>query len=283
MADEIRLWSDELARDPASLVFIPLAETLRRQGQLDVARKIVARGIERHPNNAEARDLLARIHADRGDLDGAYEEWNMLLALMPGHAAALKGMAFVRFQQGHFAEAEQLLTEAHGHEGSADLQQAIETVRRSSVTIAPVPGVTAEMPVPDDAPGMDSDPAQLFAGVLGGRDEHAAMLLDADGLVLAGSYVAADGRDVAQEVGASLSGVSDEAFRATRHLGIGSWRSIVFETEGAVVALAPAPANEAADGLLVLAATPTTPLGLLRRVLDRCLHRITLWQSVRRA
>ncbi|HVS17067.1 MAG TPA: tetratricopeptide repeat protein [Planctomycetota bacterium] len=275
MADEIRLWSDELARDPASLVFLPLAETLRRQGQLDVARKIVVRGIERHPQNAEARDLLARIHADRGDLDGAYEEWNMLLALSPGHGAALKGMAFVRFQQGNFPEAERLLTEAHAHEGSADLAQAIETVRRSSVAMPP--------PVTDaaDAPDMATDPHALVADLL--REQQTAMLLDADGLVLAGAYLAPDGRDVAQEVGASLSGVSDEAFRATRHLGIGAWRSIVFETEAAVVALAPAPASDAADGLLVLAAAPTTPLGLLRRVLDRCLHRVTLWQSVRRA
>jgi tetratricopeptide (TPR) repeat protein len=283
VADEIRLWSDELARDPSSLVFIPLAETLRRQGQFDVARKIVLRGIERHPNNPDARDLLARINADRGDLEGAYAEWDMLLALVPGHASALKGMAFVRFQQGDFAEAERLLKEAHTPEGSADLQQAIETVRRSSVAIASMPELTAEMPVPEAEaePGMDTDPTRIFVGVI--REDQAAMVLDADGLVLAGSYVASDGRDVAQEVGASLSGVSDEAFRATRHLGIGAWRSIIFESEGAVVALAPAPAAEAADGLLVLAAVPTTPLGLLRRLLDRCLHRITLWHSVRRA
>jgi len=30
--DEIRQWSEELARDPASLVFLQLAEALRRQG-----------------------------------------------------------------------------------------------------------------------------------------------------------------------------------------------------------------------------------------------------------
>lgn len=275
MADEIRLWSDELARDPSSLVFIPLAEALRRQGQFDVAWKIVVRGIERHPQNAEARDLLARIHADRGDLEGAYEEWNMLLALVPGHLAALKGMAFVRFQQGNFADAERLLTEAHGHGGGADLAQAIETVRRSSASM-PAAG-----PLDTVEPDVSGDPHLLFADLLG--EQQSAMVLDADGLVLAGAYVAADGTDVAQDVGASLSGVSDEAFRATRHLGIGAWRSIVFETEAAVVALAPAPASDAADGLLVLAAGPATPLGLLRRLLDRCLHRVTLWQSVRRA
>ena len=39
MADDIRRWSDELARDPASLVFLQLGEALRRQGQLDLALK----------------------------------------------------------------------------------------------------------------------------------------------------------------------------------------------------------------------------------------------------
>ncbi|HET9453592.1 MAG TPA: tetratricopeptide repeat protein [Gemmatimonadaceae bacterium] len=275
MADEIRLWSDELARDPSSVVFIPLAEALRRQGQFDVAWKIVVRGIERHPQNAEARDLLARIHADRGDLEGAYEEWNMLLALVPGHLAALKGMAFVRFQQGSFGDAERLLREAHALEGGSELAHAIETVRRTSASV-PAPAA------PDAAePSVSNDPRLLFADLLG--EQQSAMLLDADGLVLAGAHLAADGTDVAQDVGASLSGVSDEAFRATRHLGIGAWRSIVFETEAAVVALAPAPASDAVDGLLVLAAGPSTPLGLLRRMLERCLHRVTLWQSVRRA
>jgi tetratricopeptide (TPR) repeat protein len=278
VADEVRLWSDELARDPASLVFIPLAEALRRQGQFDVAWKIVVRGIERHPQNVDARDLLARIHADRGDLEGAYEEWNMLLALAPGHLGALKGMAFVRFQQGNFAEAEQLLTEASRHDGNPDLANAIETVRRSSMAMPAVATAADEATVPSQ------DPRELFADLLPERQR--ALLLDRDGLVLAGAYVSEQGMDVAQEVGASLSGVSDEAFRATRHLGIGAWRSIVFETENAIVGLAPAPAADDSggpDGLVMLATDPATPLGLLRRQLDKCLRRVTLWQSVRGA
>jgi len=32
MADEIRRWSDELAHEPNSLVFLQLAEALRAQG-----------------------------------------------------------------------------------------------------------------------------------------------------------------------------------------------------------------------------------------------------------
>jgi predicted regulator of Ras-like GTPase activity (Roadblock/LC7/MglB family) len=103
--------------------------------------------------------------------------------------------------------------------------------------------------------------------------EQTALLLDKDGLVLAGAYVAWDGRDVGQEVGAELSGVTDAARRATRHLALGEWTSIVFETEVAVVAMAPS----ASDGLLVLATSRATPLGLVRRLLDRCTDRARRW------
>ena len=73
MADDIRRWSDELARDPSSLVFLQLSEALRRQGQLDVALKIALRGLERHPRNADAHDLVARIAVDRRDFARAFE------------------------------------------------------------------------------------------------------------------------------------------------------------------------------------------------------------------
>ena len=65
----------------------------------------------------------------------------------------------------------------------------------------------------------------------------------------------------------------DEATRATRHLGIGAWRSITFEAEAAMVAMAPT----ADDGLLVLAAGRETPLGLTRRLLDRCAAQARAW------
>jgi len=266
MADDVRLWSDELARDPSSLVFLPLAETLRRQGQLDLARKVAVRGLERHPHNPDAHDQLARIQADRGDLQSAFDEWDMVLRLVPGHLGAVKGMAFVRFQQGRLDEAEQLLMQAQGHLDDSDINAAIDTVRRSS-------GVTTAVVAAGDLP---SDPHLLFADIL--ADDQTAILLDKDGLVLAGAYYSANGDDVAQDVGASLSGVSDEALRATKHLGIGPWRSILFETEAATVTLAPAPPQgSAAGGLIVVAAAPATPLGQLRPLLERIRSRANAW------
>jgi predicted regulator of Ras-like GTPase activity (Roadblock/LC7/MglB family) len=69
--------------------------------------------------------------------------------------------------------------------------------------------------------------------------------------------------------------VSDEAGRAMRHLGLGDWSSIVFETTIATVAMAPAPDG----GLLLVAAARETPLGLVKRVLDRAGERARRWLS----
>jgi predicted regulator of Ras-like GTPase activity (Roadblock/LC7/MglB family) len=292
MGDDVRRWSDELARDPASLVFLPLGETLRRQGQLDLALKIATRGLERHSHNADAHDLLARIAVDRGELQRAFDEWDMVLRLTPDHIGALKGMAFVRFQQGNTPEAEQYLRRAalRNADGDAEVTAALANMRsggrgardggrgqrdagrgvgESGARNFTENGAHPASRVPHPA---HNDARALFADILG-EHEQTALLLDDQGLVLAGIYVDANGTDVGDEVGAELSGVTDAARRATRHLDLGEWRAIVLETEVAVVTMAPS----AGDALLVVAASKATPLGLVRRVLDRCLERARRW------
>jgi predicted regulator of Ras-like GTPase activity (Roadblock/LC7/MglB family) len=118
----------------------------------------------------------------------------------------------------------------------------------------------------------DVDPRYLFADLVAAGDQ-AALFLDADGLVLAGTYVVAGGVDVSQEIGAGLTGISDEARRAMRHLDLGDWSSIVFESEAARVAMAPAPD----DGIVLVAASPATPPGLVRRALERVATRARRW------
>jgi predicted regulator of Ras-like GTPase activity (Roadblock/LC7/MglB family) len=277
MADDVRRWSEELARDPASLVFLPLGETLRRQGQLDLAVKIAMRGLERHSHNPDAHDLLARIAVDRGELQRAFDEWDMVLRLTPGHLGALKGMAFVRFQQGNAAEAERYLEQAKEHGGEAEVASALANLRgagRGTRAAGPENGAqgASSSARPASHVPRPADPRALFADILG-QEEQTALLLDDQGLVLAGIYIGEDGQDVAAEVGAELSGVTDAARRATKHLDIGEWRAIVLETEVAVVTMAPS----TGDGLLVVAASKATPLGLVRRVLDRCLERARQW------
>jgi predicted regulator of Ras-like GTPase activity (Roadblock/LC7/MglB family) len=90
---------------------------------------------------------------------------------------------------------------------------------------------------------------------------------------MAGSYVVADGRDLSQEIGAELSGLSEEMQRAMRHLDLGDWEAVSFETEAAKVSMAPSPDG----GLVLVAADPTLPQGLVRRVLERCVVRARAW------
>lgn len=285
MPDDVRRLSAELARDPASLAFIPLGEALRRQGQLDMARKVALRGLEKHPHLAEAHDLLGRIHAEEGEHERAFDEWDMVLRLRPGHAGALKGMGFIRFQQGSYVEAERLLGEAQAADPSdASIAAALAHVRehggspdaapRAGARLTPRP-TSAQLPpmvaAPDGARAAQQA-RSLFADLLG-EGGQTALLLDAEGFVLAGAYVTQDGRDVGQDVGAQLSGLSDEASRAMRHLGMGAWTSIVFETEVATFALAPGPR----EGLLLVAADRQTPIGLARRVLERAADRARSW------
>ena len=290
MSDDIRGWSDALARDPSSVVFLQLGEALRRQGQRDVALRVALRGLERHPHLAEAHDLLARIAADEGDLQRAFDEWDMVLRLAPRDAGALKGMGFVRYRQGALADAERYLAEALEVDAAdatiatalGHVRQALAARREGARNGGALPPIADGLPAQatatrgeeteSGAADAPEDARLLFRDVLGDA-RQAALLLDASGLVLAGAYIVDDGRDVAQAVGAELSGVSDEARRAMRHLGLGDWSSLVFETEAATVALAPA----LGDALLVVAAARETPLGLVRRVLDRAAARAASW------
>jgi tetratricopeptide (TPR) repeat protein len=279
VSDDIRRWSEELAGDPASMVFLPLGEALRVRGQIDVARRVAVRGLERHPYDADAHDLLARILLDQGETEKAIDEWEAALKCAPGHIGALKGMGFVCYQQGRLMDAEQYLS----HAAAADVDDAriASGLARVRAELQPAPRQPEPPPAPvvtatngstPHADPANQDPRYLFTDLVSSGDQ-AALFLDREGLVLAGTYVVAGGVDVSQEIGAALTGISDEARRAMRHLGLGEWSTIVFESEAARVAMAPAPE----DGIVLVAAAPTMPHGLVRRALDRVAARAREW------
>ena len=298
MPDEIRRLSDDLARDPSSLVFMPLADALRRAGQLDVALRVALRGLDRHPYLPDAHDVLARIHADRGDLERASDEWEMALRLDPSHAQANLGLGFVEFRRGDLDSAERRLSTVPLAEQTPGVAAALAHVRSAlgarptngAPVVVPngsgpaeptvVPPAAARVPTPprstQPVPEFPSpDPSrtkQLFDSVLDGSDQH-ALLVDGDGLVLAGAYADGSGKDVAEVIAAELAGVSSEAERAMRHLGLGAWTSLLVEADDAIVAMTPAPNGS----LLVVTASRKTPVGLVRLLLDRVLARARDW------
>ena len=226
MADDVRALSDELARDPASLVFVPLGEALRLRGQLDAAAKVVLAGLEHHPNLADGHDLYARILADTGEVERAADEWSIALAVEPRHAGAHKGMGFVAYQQGDLDGAlEHLELALAADPADQAIVQALQTVRKAAEEAEGAEGaVSGAAP---SASAASSPP--VFAGLEGANDS--LLLVDPQGRVLAGGLRTADRRDVAEEVAAYLAGVSQEAERSARLLDLGEWRWIMAEGE----------------------------------------------------
>jgi predicted regulator of Ras-like GTPase activity (Roadblock/LC7/MglB family) len=277
-AERIQAWKAELARDRESLVFISLVDALRRMRRFDEARRYALQGLERHPHLAGAHDALGRVMADLGDDTQARDEWEFALRLDPSHHASLRGLGFLAYKRRDLAGAEQYLARAlHANPADDGLASALRRVRlelRVAPENAPEPEVKASRP-PLPSPQSAADEARhLFAALLGDGD-RTALLLDRDGLVLAGTYVDGSGREVADEIGAHLSGLADEAGRALKHLGLGRWESLLVESQHATVALAPG-----LEGAVVLvAAARDTQVGLVRRLLTQARQKAATWMG----
>jgi tetratricopeptide (TPR) repeat protein len=254
MSDEIHRLSDVLASDPASLVFMSLADALRRSGQPDVALRVVLRGLERHPYNADAHDAAARVYADLGDIEHAEDEWVMALQLAAGHVGSLRGLGFLAYQRGDTITAQRYLRDAlERAPDDAGVRKALERLQAASGSESTASA--AHAPAPRKAYAVPEPLGEL--------------LIDDAGLVLAGQLRNGSGADVSASVGAELSGVRAEAERALKHLGLGAWRGLSLDAEHAIIGLAPAP-NEA---LSMVAAAPGTAAGLFRRHLQRARQR----------
>lgn len=275
-ADRVQAWRDELERDPSSAVFLPLVDALRRMGRLEEARRYALRGLERHPHLAGAHDALARVLADLGDEGQARDEWQFALRLDAGHQASLRGLGFLAYKRRDLATAEKLLARAlHANPGDDGLAVALRRVR-SELRGAEQPPTAGLRDVPRRAGRSSADEARrLFAPLLGDGD-RTALLLDHDGLVLAGTYLDGDGRDVAEEIGANLSGLAEEATRALEQLGLGRWQTMLVEAQHATVALAPG--QEGA--VVMVAAARDTQVGLVRRMLSQACQRAATWMGV---
>ena len=271
-AERIQAWKAELARDRTSLVFISLVDALRRLQRLDEARRYALDGLECHPHLPGAHDALARVMADLGHDLQARDEWDFALRLDPSHQASLRGLGFLAYKRRDLGGAEQYLSRAlqatPGDDGLAGaLRRVRSEMRASDDTSDPPARIERRAPTATES-------RQLFAALLGDGD-RTALLLDRDGLVIAGTYVDGTGREVADEIGAHLTGLADEASRALRNLGLGAWESMLVESQHATVALAPAP-----EGAVVLvAAARDTQVGLVRRLLSQARQKAAAWME----
>ncbi len=277
MADDVRALSAQLAQDPQSLVFLRLAEALRRKGQLEAALRVALNGLERHPHLADAHDLYARVLTDKHDYERAFDEWDMALRIAPNHTGALKGLAFLYFKVGDLAQAEAHLELAQRVEpDDPTITQAIEMVRGGASPPSPQPALpsepkeTAAAPTAAvSAPALDE--ARVFAGLEGAQE--GLVLLDAAGRVLGGALRNPAGADVTDAVAAYLAGVSQEAARTAKLLGLGSWSGLSAEGRHGNVHVS----HPSKEALLLVVRDRGVPLGRLAILAQRATAMAQRW------
>ncbi|HLZ45186.1 MAG TPA: tetratricopeptide repeat protein [Gemmatimonadales bacterium] len=258
MADDIRELSAQLAQDPQSLVFLRLGEALRRKGQLDAAMRVAVNGLERHPHLADAHDLYARILTDKHDYERAFDEWDMAVRIAPHHTGALKGLAFLYFKVGDVEQAEAHLAAAKKVEpDDPSIDQAFEMIRGGGSAASS----SAAVSPPPQSAGLDE--ARVFAGLEGANE--GLLLIDGSGRVLGGALRDRGGADVTDSVAAYLAGVSQEAARTAKLLGLGAWNGLSAEGQHGNVHLAhPTP-----EALLLVVRERGMPLGRLAILAER--------------
>ena len=278
MAEEIRALSAQLAQDPQSLVFLRLGEALRRKGQLDAALRVAMNGLERHPHLADAHDLYARVLTDKHDYEKAFDEWDMAIRIAPHHTGALKGLAFLYFKVGDIAQSESHLEAARKIEpDDPTIDQAIAMVRGGITPPEPAPTVasptvaspTVASPTVGPSPALDE--SRVFAGLDGANE--GLLLIDGAGRVLGGALRDKSGTDVTDAVAAYLAGVSQEAARTAKLLGLGAWNGLSAEGLHGNVHLAhPTP-----DALLLVVRERGIPLGRLTILAQRATAMARRW------
>jgi tetratricopeptide (TPR) repeat protein len=155
---DLQRWSEELARNPASLAFLPLARAYRRLGRRDLAVQLCTRGMEHHPTHVEAHALLALLHFESGDRAKAADEWATVLRLKPGNFEALRGMGFRYLEQGEIAKARNHLERASLiRPEDTTVQEALRLIRQREMAIGKAP------PAPATASAAESAEASLPA------------------------------------------------------------------------------------------------------------------------
>jgi len=155
---QVRQWSDEVAADPGSPAFRPLAEHYRAAGRPDAALRLVIRGLERHPHDVEAHHLLGVIYQEGGDLVKAFDEWDIALALDAEHFPSRRAIGLLLARRGEWDAAERHLEKAlEGDFADPEIRGVLEELhaRRREGRGRPSPGRSAA-PAPEPGPPAPS-------------------------------------------------------------------------------------------------------------------------------
>ncbi|MBI3621500.1 MAG: tetratricopeptide repeat protein [Nitrospirae bacterium] len=156
--------SEKLRKDPASRLFVPLAEEYVKAGLLEEAIQVLVDGLKRHPQFFSARVTLGRIYADQHKFKEAKVEFEQVLKASPDNLLALKKMATIYRMEGEREQAKKccemlLVSNPKDAEVRKLLDELTAADSRKNVASIPVADAPFEVERPSDALASTS-PAQ---------------------------------------------------------------------------------------------------------------------------
>lgn len=109
---KIAAYTEILAADPYSTIFVSLSETYRKMGMLDEAHSVAIKGLAFLPDYAPGHVVLARIKCQQGDMVASEESFIKALDIDPDSLAALVGLSRLYLLLDNKANARNLLLTA---------------------------------------------------------------------------------------------------------------------------------------------------------------------------
>lgn len=158
--DEARLrdLKKRVEREPGSRFFVPLAEELRKAGQLPEAIRVLEDGLTTHPGYVAARVALARAFLEVGRIDESVTAFSKVLADDPSNLVAAKALGDIHLSRGESTEALKRYLRYRAVSGDRRLDDVIAKLRDESGP-APAPALPSN-PAPGIAPPPPAEPAK---------------------------------------------------------------------------------------------------------------------------
>lgn len=171
---KIAAYTEIMAKDPKSTIFVSLSEAYRKMGMLDDARQVIEQGLEAHSDFSPAHIVLARILCQQGEYAGSEAAFKNALEFDAESLAALVGYARLKILLGQETRARELLVRARTLSPADPVinklllslpeESAVETV---SEQVPSPPEVSDEDSQPeDDSRAEVSDPPPLASSTL---------------------------------------------------------------------------------------------------------------------
>lgn len=179
----IRRYEERLAKDPGSLAFAPLADAHRKAGRPGEAIRLCREGLERFPEYATARLILAKALLDDGDPEAALAETRVLLQANPADAQAHRLAGDLERRVGRLPEALTHLRKAAALDPSDRESRVLVEVLDGGGKLAG--GSALARLLADDTfatisfgtvcleQGLVDEAAQIFLRILGKEPDHA--------------------------------------------------------------------------------------------------------------